>query len=144
MSTSTKRYAGGCLCGALRYEAEGDPIFAGYCCCADCRKSSGSGFSPFLGFASSAVRFSGRTRTFTSKSASGGDAVRNFCAACGSLVFGGIVGQSAQHSIYAGSLDEPGSFRPTMAIFNGRRPDWVILPPGLAVFEQMPTGNRPA
>jgi hypothetical protein len=70
--------------------------------------------------------------------------VRNFCAACGSLVFGGIVGTDARHTIYAGSLDDPALFQPTMAIFNSRRPTWAILPPGLAVFEQMPTGERPA
>ncbi len=44
--SETKRITGGCLCGALRYEAEGEPHFAGYCCCADCRKASGSGFIP--------------------------------------------------------------------------------------------------
>jgi len=108
---------GGCLCGALRYEAKGEPLFAGHCYCADCRKVSGSGFVPFMGFPSSAVRFSGETRIFTSKAANGGDAVRNFCPVCSSLVFGGEVGKDDQHTIYAGSLDDPSSFRPTIAIF---------------------------
>jgi hypothetical protein len=44
------RYTGGCLCGAVRYEAEGEPVFAGHCNCADCRKASGSGFIPSWGF----------------------------------------------------------------------------------------------
>jgi hypothetical protein len=66
MSGTRKRYTGGCLCGALRYEADGEPLFAGHCYCADCRKAFGSGFIPFMGFASSAVRFSGQTRQFTS------------------------------------------------------------------------------
>jgi hypothetical protein len=50
MRESGKRYVGGCLCGALRYEAEGEPLYAGHCYCADCRKASGSGFIPFMGF----------------------------------------------------------------------------------------------
>src|ERR1700681_1787684 len=109
MTDGRKRYAGGCLCGALRYEAEGGPLFAGHCYCADCRKASGSGFVPFMGFASSAVRFSGQSRQFASMAANGGTAMRNFCPVCGGLVFGGEVGKSDSFTIYAGSLDDPSS-----------------------------------
>ena len=118
-----KRYTGGCLCGALRYEAEGEPMHSGHCYCADCRKASGSGFIPFMGFRSSAVRFTGQSRTFTSKAASGGDAVRNYCPICGSLVFGGRVGEDSSHTIYVGSLDDPSVFHPKIAIFTRGRPD---------------------
>ena len=54
-------------------------------------KASGSGFVPFLGFSSEAVRFTGRAQTFTSKAANGKDAVRNFCPHCGGLVHGGDI-----------------------------------------------------
>jgi hypothetical protein len=133
-----KRYAGGCLCGALRYEAEGEPVNSGHCYCADCRKASGSGFIPFMGFNSSAVRFTGHSRTFSRKSARGGDAVRNYCPICGSLVFGGRVGQDPNHTIYAGSLDDPSCFHPTIAIFTAGRPAWAIIPSNLTVFERLP------
>ncbi|HEY2662236.1 MAG TPA: GFA family protein [Caulobacteraceae bacterium] len=138
MSRSGKLYTGGCLCGAVRYEAEGEPMFAGYCCCADCRKASGSGFVPFMGFSSSAVRFTGATLQFRSRAARGGDAVRNFCPVCGGLVFGGVVGEDDTHTVYAGSLDDPSDFRPQMAIFTRDRPAWVVLPPGLVAYETMP------
>jgi hypothetical protein len=138
MSESGTRFNGGCLCGAVRYEAKAEPLYMGYCFCADCRKASGSGFAPFMGFAASAVRFSGETQVFTCKAANGGDSDRNFCPKCGSLVFGGIVGQVEQHTIYAGTLDDPAAFQPTMAIFNRDRPAWALLPPDLTVFETMP------
>jgi hypothetical protein len=134
----TTTYAGGCLCGAIRYEAEGEPRYCGHCYCADCRKASGSGYVPFMGFASGAVRFNGQTRIFISKAANGGDAVRNFCPVCGGLVFGGEVGTHEWHTIYAGSLDDPTLFRPTIAIFTRGRPEWAVLPPGLKVFEGAP------
>jgi hypothetical protein len=137
MRKSGKVYTGGCLCGALRYEADGDPLYAGHCYCADCRKASGSGFVPFMGFASSAVRFSGQTRKFTSKAARGVEAVRNSCPVCGSLVFGGKVGKADEFTIYAGSLDDPSSFRPTVAIFTRNRPIWAVIPPELTVFDAM-------
>ena len=138
MSENGKRYAGGCLCGRLRYEAEGGPLYAGYCYCADCRKASGSGFIPFMGFPASAVRFSGEARQATAKAYSGGESVRNFCPTCGGLVFGGVVGVDDSHTIYAGSLDDPSLFKPQMAIFDRDRPSWVPMPPGLTVFQTMP------
>jgi len=130
---------GGCLCGALRYEAEGEPLFAGHCCCADCRRASGSGSIPYMGFASSAVRFAGATHQFRSTSFRGTETVRNFCAACGSLVFGGEVGRDEFHTIYAGSLDDPSRFHPTEAIFGRDRPRWVTLPSGMPLHHLMPT-----
>jgi hypothetical protein len=138
MSETRPRFTGGCLCGALRYEAEGHPLSAGHCYCADCRKASGSGSIPFLAFSSAALRFTGQTRQFRSAAFRGGEAVRNFCPVCGSLVFGGEVGKDDSHTIYAGSLDDPSRFHPTIAIFARDRPDWVAMPPGLKVFDTMP------
>jgi hypothetical protein len=135
-----KRLTGGCLCGALRYEADGAPMYAGHCYCADCRKASGSGFVPYMGFASSAVRVTGTSRAFRSKAASGGDAVRNFCATCGGMVFGGEVGISDSFTIYAGSLDDPSAFHPTAAIFARGHAPWAVIPPGLKVYDALPTG----
>jgi hypothetical protein len=131
---------GGCLCGAVRYVAVGEPGLMGFCCCRDCQRASGSGFIPFMGFAADKVRFTGKTVQFASKSLRGGDALRNSCSVCGGLVFGGIVGKDDSHTIYAGSLDNPSRFRPAIVIFNRDRPDWVTLPPGLKVFETMPGG----
>jgi hypothetical protein len=137
--SNTKLYSGGCLCGAVRYEARGEATYQGYCFCRDCRKASGSGFIPFLLFPASLLRISGETRYSTAKSLRGGNAVRNHCAICGGLVFGGIVGTDGEHTIfYAGSLDEPGLFNPTIALFLRDKPDWVPLPTGLAVFDTLP------
>jgi len=136
MSEQGKRYTGGCLCGALRYEAEGEPEVAGHCYCADCRKASGSGFIPFMGFPADAVRVRGPTLTFRSQAASGREAVRNSCPVCGGLVFGGEVGKSRSFTIYAGSLDEPARFCPTVAIFVRDRPAWAILPLDLEVLDR--------
>jgi len=136
MSENEKRYSGGCLCGALRYEAEGEPKFAGHCYCEDCRKASGSGFIPFMGFPSSAVRIRGETLKYTSKAANGNNAVRNSCPVCGSLVFGGEVGKDTTFTIYAGTLDDPSRFHPTVAVFTSNHPDWAVIPPDLKIFDR--------
>jgi hypothetical protein len=131
-------FTGGCLCGAVRYEAWGEPQAVGFCYCADCRKASGAGAIPFIGVAAAQVRFCGETRQFRGVSMRGSETVRNFCPVCGGLVFGGVVGKDESHTLYAGSLDDPSLFRPTMAIFLRDKPDWVITPPGIVAYEAMP------
>ena len=138
MSDTTDRL-GGCLCGSLRYEADGAPAMSGHCYCRDCRKSSGSGFIAFMVYPASTVRFRGQTVQFVSCSARGAEAVRNFCPVCGSLVFGGRVGKAESHTLYAGTLDDPSVFEPQIAIFNRDRPQWSPIPPGLTVFDTMPS-----
>ena len=138
MAEAERRFTGGCLCGALRYAADGEPLYTGHCYCVDCRRASGSGFIPFMGFAASAVSFTGETRQFRAKAARGGESVRNFCSACGSLVFGGEVGKVESHTVYAGSLDNPSLFHPQIAIFTRGRPEWAVVPEGLTMFEALP------
>ena len=137
MSQSDKPITGGCLCGAVRYEADGPPQAMGYCYCADCRKASGSGFIPFMSFPATAVRFTGETLKFRSP-ALRGEAVRNSCPTCGGLVFGGVVGVDTSHTVYAGSLDDASLFEPTIAVFVRDRPDWVAMPDGLKTFDTLP------
>lgn len=138
MSETDVRYTGGCLCGALRYEASSAPAYMGLCFCRDCRKASGSGFIPFMSFPAEHIRITGAARQTVSKSIRGTDAVRNFCAACSSLVYGGIAGKDVSHTVYAGSLDDPALFRPSIAVFMRDRAGWALIPPGLTHFETLP------
>jgi hypothetical protein len=129
---------GGCLCGALRYQARGPALYAGHCYCADCRKASGSGFVPYLGYRREAITFVGASRAFAVTAANGNQAVRNFCPECGSLVFGGPRDSAAQFTLYAGSLDDPSLFVPTAAIFTRGRPDWAVVPAQLRSYAALP------
>ena len=36
-------FEGGCLCGAVRYRSEADPVLTAHCHCEDCRRTSGTG-----------------------------------------------------------------------------------------------------
>ena len=129
---------GGCLCGALRFAADGAPDMAGLCYCGDCRKASGGGFVGFMGYPAERVQISGEARQFRSPSFRGTEAVRNFCPQCGGLVFGGVYGEDTSHTLYACALDDPSVFAPTIALFDRDRPAWAALPPGLTVFATMP------
>ena len=136
-------FAGGCLCGALRYVASEAPRMMGYCCCDDCQKASGSGFIPFVGFPPRALKVSGPYTMYQMHHADGRSSERFSCARCNSLVFGGEPNNPNGNTIYAGTLDDTSLFKPTMAIMTKFKPDWVILPPGLTEFETMPSAPRP-
>jgi hypothetical protein len=122
---------GGCLCGAVRYQAEGEPLYAGFCYCEDCRRASGAGAVPFMGYKKQLFRVAGETKQARKRLRSGRTSVRNFCPACGSLMFGGEYGVSAQHTIYAGTLDDPSAFHPTHAVMLADRPHWAAVLDGL-------------
>jgi len=125
---------GGCLCGAVRYDAAGPPLFALVCYCVDCQRASGAGHVPILGVAKADFAVSGRTVAFRSPGGSGQMAVRNHCALCRSLMFSTPEAAPDLVTIYAGTLDDPDAFHPTKAQFLRCRRPWDPLPVGLLNF----------
>ena len=138
MSSIERVLKGGCLCGAVRYEATGEPLFSGFCYCEDCRKASGAGAIPFMTYPQESFRVSGETKQARKLLRSERTSVRNFCPACGSLLFGGEYGVSPRHTIYAGTLDDPSSFHPTHAVMVADRPHWAAVLEGLELHDGMP------
>mgnify|MGYP000734200519 CR=1 FL=1 len=129
---------GGCLCGAVRYCADGEPVFQAFCHCRDCQRASGGGHLPVAGAMRETFSTTGETRTFQTKSAKGHDATRHFCPACGSLLFGESSGAPGLVMIYMGTADEPSAFRPQMRIFTRDRPGWDAAEPNIPAFETFP------
>ncbi len=77
MENVTMPITGGCLCGAIRYEADELPYEAGYCHCRSCQKSLGNLFGASVFFKHADVRFISKEPAWFSSS----DIVkRGFCA----------------------------------------------------------------
>ena len=110
---------GGCLCGAVRIEARGEPYRVGLCHCMDCRKHHGAPFFAAAMFPADAVTVTGETRDFRD---------RHFCPDCGSPVF---ARWQDEISVNLGSLDNPSVFRPTYELWTCRREGWLPEFPGL-------------
>jgi hypothetical protein len=91
-----------------------------------------------MGYRKESFRVSGEPKQALKILRSGRTSVRNFCPACGSLLFGGEYGVSAQHTIYAGTLDDPSAFHPTHAINVSERPHWAAVLEGLDLHDGMP------
>lgn len=135
--------AGGCLCGAVRYQAELAPQFAVLCHCRDCQRLSGSGHVPVMGVPKSSFVVRGATKAYSARGGSGLAAVRHFCPVCGSLLFGmaEIVPDIA--SIYVGSLDDPSLFKPDTVLFARDRHLWDVTAGSLTEYETMPPPPTP-
>lgn len=129
---------GGCLCGAVRYQAAGNPQFAVLCHCRDCQRMSGTGHVPVMGMPKSSFAFQGETRTYTVRGTSGLSSIRHFCPTCGSLLFGTSGVSPEAVSLYVGSLDDPSVFQPEAVIFKRDRHDWDVTAGALPEFETMP------
>ena len=126
-------YRGGCLCGQVRYKAEGEPINERICHCRLCQKAIGAAFNARVLFAIDKVAIDGPV----AMSNSSPDLERGFCPRCGTTMFSrrqsaGIIG------VTTGSLDDPSVFRPQMHIWTSSRQPWVTIDDGLPQHEGAP------
>ena len=74
---------GHCLCGAIQYEYEGEPLEAAHCHCESCRRQTSSPIATFVTVPKAALRFMrGQPKEF----ASSPGVLRSFCGACGAPI----------------------------------------------------------
>ena len=72
---------GRCRCGAVRFRAEGKPLWVAHCHCTDCRRTTGSPMTTYAGYPRDCFAFtSGLPTTYNSSPG----VTRSFCGICGS------------------------------------------------------------
>lgn len=134
-----ERYSGGCACGAVRYEAGGEPVFQNHCQCLDCQKRSGTGHGSYLTFAGRAdVAITGEAGTWRVVADSGNDKIHAFCPTCGTPVYLTFAAMPELIAVHAASLDDPERFRPQAVTYGVRGLSWDAIDPALPTFERMP------
>lgn len=135
----TQAYTGGCACGAIRYATHSEPVFENHCQCRDCQKRSGTGHGSYLTFPRRAdVTITGEAKTWRVTADSGSEKTHAFCPNCGTPVHLTIAAAADTIAIHAGSLDDPGRFRPRVLTYGVRGHAWDAIDPSLQTFERMP------
>ena len=121
------KLTGGCLCGAVRYEATGEPLQVAHCHCEGCRRSTGAAFATGVCFPVESVIW---THQEPISYQSSENFARLFCSCCGSSV--------AQHNQstgtlwpLVGTLDHPESVAPESHMFTKDQIPWIKLDDGL-------------
>lgn len=133
------RYAGGCACGAIRYETGSEPVAELHCQCLDCQKRSGTGHSSYVVFADrSSMTVTGEAKTWIVAGDSGNKKSHAFCPNCGTPVFLTFPAKPDIVAIHATSLDDPSHFKPKIVTYNFRGYTWDTLDTSLRKFERMP------
>ncbi|MBI3899821.1 MAG: GFA family protein [Gammaproteobacteria bacterium] len=128
-----KGYHGGCLCGAIRYEARGEPEMALHCYCRQCQRTTGSGHAPQIVFAKKAVFITGELKLYDTKADSGSAVTNGFCPRCGSPILKETSGYPDIVCLFAASLDDPSTFRPSVVYWSASKQPWDYLDPMLEV-----------
>ena len=131
-------HQGGCLCGAVRYEAEGQPLVVAHCHCSDCQRGSGSGHSTGAMFPVDQFRLTGHVAEYKLKSDNGNEVTRVFCPTCGSSILGRNTAMMGFLTITLGTLDDSSEFEPKVAIFARNRKPWDAMDERLPTFEAQP------
>ncbi len=115
---------GGCLCGAVRFEATGAPLDIGHCHCLSCRRHTGAPVVTYVGFKADQVVFRGQERRIYTSSPG---VARAFCNNCGSsLTWEGITRASGTPIIefHISTIDTPDRFAPADHTRYGERIAW--------------------
>lgn len=125
MTAADHSLTGGCLCGRVRYRADGDPNWVAYCHCRSCRRATGAPVTAYAGYPQDRVSFTEGAPQFY---ASSPGVQRGFCPQCGTpLTFAGQAWPGELH-IHLGSLDDPEALVPEREGFAEERVSWVKSP----------------
>ncbi len=127
---------GGCHCGTIRYEAEGNAITHALCHCTDCRRHAGAPMVGWTMYPTAAVKVTKGTPKIYKSSDNGR---RHFCADCGTglfyvneVILPGII------DIQSATYDDPNAVPARAHIQVTERIKWMENAHTLPAFERFP------
>jgi len=125
------KLSGGCQCGAVRFELEGQPYWVAHCHCSLCRKQTSAPYATWISLPADAVTFTkGEPKIWEDKP----DRQRGFCSECGTQVLGKTPKYAGEVHFLVGALDEPNAVTPQVHSFFADALDWVHPGDGLRRF----------
>ena len=130
------KLTGGCYCGQLRYEVEGNPIMQGQCHCRECQYITGGAPNLFMLMPAAGLRYTkGAPKQFKRRDLEH-PVTRDFCETCGTHVI--TRPNMPAVVVKIGTLDDPKQFGPQMAIYTVDKQPFHVIAEGLTTFERLP------
>lgn len=129
---------GGCLCGAVRYSVEADPIAARACWCRLCQYLGAGNATVNAIFPTETLQVTGEVRWHEAVADSGSHMRRGFCPTCGTPIFSNADERPHLAVIRVGTLDDPNIVAPQSVIWTSAAPDWAHFDPDLPTTPRQP------
>ncbi len=124
---------GSCNCGATTYELTGDVKNIVNCHCDLCRKMNGGAFSTYAVVSEKSLNV--QSDSLSSHSVSE-NALKNFCANCGTPMFNSNKKYDGLRMVYLGSLDDTSDLVPAVNIYCESRLNWLNDLPEMTSLDQ--------
>ena len=125
MSGDDDKFEAGCLCGAVRLTATGQPKGVYWCHCQSCRRHSGAPVSVFVAFEKSAYTVT--KGEITKVESTPGRTTRGFCPRCGSTLTCEVRSLPTETHFHIGAFDHPEQLPPTRHVFPAEHLPWIHL-----------------
>lgn len=121
---------GGCACGQVRYQLDGDPMWVNCCHCTWCQRESGSAFAVNALIETARVKtIKGKAEPVLTPTLSGKGQTILRCPTCQVALWGHYAGAGPGIAfVRAGTLDQPNEVKPNVHIYVSTKQPWVVLP----------------
>ncbi|MEO1329492.1 MAG: GFA family protein [Pseudomonadota bacterium] len=120
--TEPKTLTGRCLCGAVRFEAAGPPLWVGHCHCDSCRRATSSPITTFFAVSRGATAWTaGAPKVFESSPG----VRRLFCGDCGAPMAFIADHYPEEEHLYVAALDAPAALAPSEQFHADERLPWM-------------------
>ena len=132
------KVTGGCYCGEVRFEADGELEAAFQCHCRECQYITGGNPNIVMVFAQVDFQYIAGVPTKFIRSDLQTPVERYFCQDCGTAI--GSISPSRPNSmiVKVGTLDDPSVFAAKAAIFTCDQEAFHHIPDGLPSFDKRP------
>ena len=127
--------SGRCLCGAITYEASGDPIAVAFCHCSMCRRAAGA---PVVAWAMFPLEAFALKSGAPAVNASSPGVERCFCGRCGTQLTWAAEFLPGLVDVTVASFDDPASLPPSMHIWDTARLPWLATADSLPRHPEIP------
>jgi hypothetical protein len=125
--------AGGCFCGAIRYELTDVPLASMMCHCHSCRRIAGAPVVAWITFAKNNFRL---TRGMATDVESSLGVRRAFCSSCGTHLTYENAKCPQEIDVTTCTLDDPNAYPPTHHSWVSHDLQWVHFGDGLPKYAE--------